>query len=70
MVKSQTPLPGWPPAAQLEAWFAAWNRAIRSGVPGAADVAAAQLQLLGVEVRLASPHRAITGGKDAIGSPS
>jgi hypothetical protein len=37
------------------AWFEAWLRAARSGVPGAADVAAAQLRLLGVEVAVIVP---------------
>ena len=42
--------PGWSDHAATVAWFEAWLRAVRSGVPGSADIAAAQLRLLGVVV--------------------
>lgn len=43
---------GWSQHATTVAWFEAWLRALRSGVPGSADVAVAELRRLGVEVAM------------------
>lgn len=44
------PIPALSLHAEQVAWFEAWLRAARSGVPGSADVAVAELRRLGVEV--------------------
>lgn len=42
--------PGWSDHAAVTAWFQSWWRAIRSNNPASAQIAAAQLRELGVEV--------------------